>query len=167
MESNGGRELEAGSGEPDFKWAVEWLVRKKGQRRAAEILGVNRKTVALALRRERLTGRMNHAVQTLLANLDDPAKQDVMPLDRIESQIKYLLESIEEIGGQLETLVLRVAAVERSQQELQAEVRASADADEVTHADEPAEVQAQDDEPDESPGPGMERVGKRFVWWRS
>ena len=47
---------------------------------------MNRKTVALALRRERLTGRMNHAVQTLLANLDDPVAQGVMPLDRIESQ---------------------------------------------------------------------------------
>ena len=124
-ESKGGREREAGSGEPDFKWAVEWLVRKKGQRGAAEILGVNRKTVALALRRERLTGRMNHAVQTLLANLDDPAKQDVMPLDRIESQIKRLLESMEELDGQLEALVLRVEAVERAQSLAQAEAEAS------------------------------------------
>lgn len=120
VESKGGRELEAGSGEPDFKWAVEWLVRKKGQRGAAEILGVNRKTVALAMRRERLTGRMNHAVQTLLANLDDPARQDVMPLDRIESQIKRLLESMEELDGQIETLVLRVEAVERAQSLAQA-----------------------------------------------
>ena len=127
VESKGGRGLEAGSGEPDFKWAVEWLVRKKGQRGAAEILGVNRKTVALALRRERLTGRMNHAVQTLLANLDDPAKQDVMPLDRIEAQIKHLLESMKELNGQLETLVLRVEAVERAQSLAQAEAEAPRD----------------------------------------
>lgn len=166
-ESNGGREPEAGSVEPDFKWAVEWLVRKQGQRGAAEILGVNRKTVALALRRERLTGRMNHAVQTLLANLDDPAKQDVMPLDRIESQVKHLLESMEELGGQLETLVMRVETVEREQQELQAEVRASADAGEVTCGDDAAEVQAPKDEPVESTGPEVERAGKRFGWWRS
>ena len=46
---------------------------------------MNGKTVALALHRERLTSRMNHAVQTLLANLDDPVAQEVMPLDRIES----------------------------------------------------------------------------------
>ena len=73
-----GRETEAKAGRPDFKWAVEWLVKQQGQRRAAATLGVNRKTVALALRRERLTGRMNHAVQTLLANLDDPVAQEVI-----------------------------------------------------------------------------------------
>ena len=168
-ESNGGRELEARSGEPDYKWAVEWLVRHQGQRRAAEILGVNRKTVALALRRERLTGRMNHAVQTLLAHLDDPTKQDVMPLDRIESQIRYLLESMDELDRQLEELILRVEALEQAQQELQAEVRANVevDADEVTHGDDAAEVQAPKDEPDRSPKAEMERAGKRFGWWRN
>ena len=74
-ESNGRSESKAKAGQPDLKWAVEWLVKQQGQRRAAATLGVNRKTVALALRRERLTGRMTHAVQTLLANLDDPVAQ--------------------------------------------------------------------------------------------
>ena len=50
-EKNGRPEAEARSERRDFKWAVEWLVRREGQRRTAEILGVNRKTVALALRR--------------------------------------------------------------------------------------------------------------------
>ena len=72
-------------------------MKQEGQRRTAEILGVNRKTVALALRRERLTGRMTHAVQTLLANLDDPVAQEVMPLDRIEAQVGGLVESVDEI----------------------------------------------------------------------
>ena len=76
--------------EPDFKWAVEYLVRERGQRHAARMLGVNRKTVALALRRDRLTSRMNHAVQTLMAR-DDPETQEVMPLDRIDLQIRFLV----------------------------------------------------------------------------
>ena len=51
---------------------VEGAVKREGQPRTAALLGVNRKTVALALRRERLTGRTNHAVQTLIASVDDP-----------------------------------------------------------------------------------------------
>ena len=33
----------------DLKWVVEWLVEREGQRKTAALLGVNRKTVALAL----------------------------------------------------------------------------------------------------------------------
>ena len=113
-ESNGSRESKAKAGQPDLKWAVEWLVKQQGQRRAAATLGVNRKTVALALRRERLTGRMTHAVQTLLANLDDPVAQEVMPLDRIESQVSSLIESVDEIYGLVDRLTLRVEALENA-----------------------------------------------------
>ena len=67
-----GRESRADDDQPDLKWVVEWLVEREGQRKTAALLGVNRKTVALALRRERLTGRMTLAVQRLMANLDDP-----------------------------------------------------------------------------------------------
>ena len=67
-----GRESRADDGQPDLKWVVEWLVEREGQRKTAALLGVNRKTVALALRRERLTGRMNLAVQRLMANMEDP-----------------------------------------------------------------------------------------------
>ncbi len=56
--SNGGPASPADDSKPDLKWVVEWLVGREGQRRTAALLGVNRKTVALALRRERLTGRM-------------------------------------------------------------------------------------------------------------
>ena len=71
--------------------------------------------MALALRRERLTGRMTHAVQTLLANLDDPVAQEVMPLDRIESQVSGLVESVDEIYGLVDRLTLRVEALENAQ----------------------------------------------------
>ena len=57
---------------PDLKWVVEWLVEREGQRKTAALLGVNRKTVALALRRERLTGRMNLAVQRLMSKHGRP-----------------------------------------------------------------------------------------------
>ena len=39
----------ADDGKPEQKWVVEYLVRQEGQRRTAALLGVNRKTVALAL----------------------------------------------------------------------------------------------------------------------
>ena len=67
-----GRASRADDDRPDLKWVVEWLVEREGQRKTAALLGVNRKTVALALRRERLTGRMALAVQRLMAILDDP-----------------------------------------------------------------------------------------------
>ena len=80
--SNGGPASRADDSQRDLKWVVEWLVEREGQRRTAALLGVNRKTVALALRRERLTGRMTLAVQRLMANLDDPGWERTTPLDR-------------------------------------------------------------------------------------
>ena len=112
-QSNGRPEAE----QQDFKWAVEWLVRQQGQRRAAATLGVNRKTVALALRRERLTARMNHAVQTLLANLDNPGAEEVMTLDRMEAQIAGLVEGVDDIFRLIDGLTLRVEALEEGQVE--------------------------------------------------
>ena len=44
-----GRASRAGDDQPDLKWVVEWLVEREGQRRTAALLGVNRKTVVLAL----------------------------------------------------------------------------------------------------------------------
>ena len=161
-ESNGSRESEAKAEQPDFKWAVEWLVKQEGQRRAAEVLGVNRKTVALALRRKRLTGRMNHAVQTLLASLDDPVKQEVMPLDRIESQIRFLLESMDEIDRLIERLNLRVEALE----EAQAQAEARADEDPLVQVDGASEDEEQEEEPAAEPEPEREQAGRQVGWWR-
>ena len=123
-ERKDGRETEGHEEDPDFKWAVEWLVRRRGQRRAASLLGVDRKTVTRALRRKRLTARMNHAVQTLMARVDDPEAQEAMPLDRMESQIRFLLESMDEVEDLLEGLTLRVKALEEAQSPAQAEAAA-------------------------------------------
>ena len=114
---NVGRQAGARADEPDLKWAVEWLVKRRGQRRAAGLLGVDRKTVALALRRERLTPRMTYAVQTLMAREDDPDAREAMPLDRMESQIRFLMESMGEVEYLLEGLTLRVEALEEAQAE--------------------------------------------------
>lgn len=127
VESNGGGETGAHEDAPDFKWAVEWLVQRRGQRRAASLLGVDRKTVALALRRKRLTARMNHAVQTLMARVDDPEAREVMPLDRMESQIRFLLESMGEVEDLVEGLTRRVAALEEAQSPARAEAAAPRD----------------------------------------
>ncbi|MCY4623587.1 MAG: hypothetical protein OXC99_01055 [Chloroflexi bacterium] len=163
VESDGSPQSEVRSGQPDFKWAVEWLVRREGQRRTAEVLGVNRKTVALALRRERLTSRMNHAVQTLLANLDDPVAQDVMPLDRIESQVGGLVESVDEIYGLVDRLALRVEALEEAQPK---EPEAESDADDATHVSEVAEGVGRQNEPTEELAADRERTGRELGWRR-
>ena len=94
---------------------MEWLVEREGQRRTAALLGVNRKTVALALSRERLTGRMNLAVQRLMANLDDPGWERTTPLDRLEARMRLALEAVHELAALVESLTQRVDALEAAQ----------------------------------------------------
>ena len=110
-----GRALGADDDQPDLKWVVEWLVEREGQRKTAALLGVNRKTVALALRRERLTGRMNLAVRRLMANLDDPEWERTTPVDRLESRIQVALEVADELATLVESLTQRVEALEAAQ----------------------------------------------------
>ena len=111
-----GRESRADDDQPDLKWVVEWLVEREGQRKTAALLGVNRKTVALALRRERLTGRMTLAVQRLMANLDDPGWEKTTPLDRLEARIRLAIEAVDDLARLVERLTRRVEALEAAQQ---------------------------------------------------
>ena len=127
-----GRESRADDDRPDLKWVVEWLVEREGQRKTAALLGVNRKTVALALRRERLTGRMTLAVQRLMANLDDPEWERTTPVDRLEARIQVALEAVHELAALVEHLTGRVAALEAAQKpENDAGGRESADVPEA------------------------------------
>ena len=152
----------------DLKWVVEWLVRERGQRRAAKTLGVNRKTVALALRRERLTGRMNHAVQTFLAKSRDPERRHAMPLDRMESQITLmesqiasLGKSVDELYDLFDALTPRVETLEEVWAREQAE---NGDVDNPQSDDGAGSVE-KEDEPEVEPEP--EQAGRRFGrWWR-
>ena len=112
---DGGQEAGAHDEEPDLMWAVKWLVERRGQRRAAKLLGVDRKTVIRALRRKRLTARMTHAVQTLMARVDDPEAEEVMPWDRMESQVRFLLVSVGELDDLVEGLTRRVQDLEEAQ----------------------------------------------------
>ncbi len=110
-----GRASRAGDDQPDLKWVVEWLVEREGQRKTAALLGVNRKTVALALSRERLTGRMTLAVQRLMANLDDPGWERTTPLDRLEARIRLAIEAVDDLARLVERLTRRVEALEAAQ----------------------------------------------------
>jgi len=110
-----GRTSRADDDRPDLKWVVEWLVEREGQRKTAALLGVNRKTVALALRRERLTGRMNLAVQRLMSNMDDPDWEKTTPVDRLEARIQVALEVAHELAALVESLTERVEALETAQ----------------------------------------------------
>ena len=109
------RASRANDNRPDLKWVVEWLVEREGQRKTAALLGVNRKTVALALQRERLTGRMTLAVRRLMANLDDPEWERTTPVDRLEAKIQVALEVADELATLVEHLTQRVEALEVAQ----------------------------------------------------
>ena len=114
--SNGGPASPADDSKPDLKWVVEWLVGREGQRRTAALLGVNRKTVALSLRRERLTGRMTLAVQRLMANLDDPGWERTTPLDRLEARMRLAVEAVDDLARLVERLTRRVEVLEAARQ---------------------------------------------------
>ncbi len=163
-ESYGSAEAEPRDEQSDLKWAVEWLVKEKGQRRAAKVLGVNRKTVALALRRERLTSRMNHAVQRYLYGPRGSEGRQEMPLDEIESRISSLAESVDEIDDLIEALALRVEALEEEWAQGRAESGDEADADggDMSRTGE----KEKEDELEELPEP--EQAGRRFgrLWRR-
>ena len=109
------QESSADDNPPDLKWVVELLVEREGQRKTAALLGVNRKTVALALRRERLTGRMTLAVQRLMANLDDPGWEKTTPLDRLEARIRLAIDAVDDLARLVERLTRRVEALEAAQ----------------------------------------------------
>ncbi len=111
-----GRTKRSDDNEPDLKWVVEWFVEREGQRKTAALLGVNRKTVALALRRERLTGRMTLAVQRLMANLDDQDWEKTPPLDRLEARTRLAIEAVDDLARLVECLTRRVEALEAAQQ---------------------------------------------------
>ena len=127
-----GKPSRADDDRPNLKWVVEWLVEREGQRRTAALLGVNRKTVALALSRERLTGRMTLAVQRLMANLDNPGWEKTTPLDRLEARIRLVLEAVHELAALVEGLTQRIEALEAARKLEDAAARQeSADAPEA------------------------------------
>ncbi len=160
-ESYGSAEAEPQDEQSDLKWAVEWLVKERGQRRAAKALGVNRETVALALRRERLTARMNHAVQRYLYGPCGSERHQEMSLDEIKSRVSSLAESVEEIDDLIEALTLRVEALEEEWAQARAESGDEADAQGVVVSGK----EETEYEPEEEPEP--EESGRRLGrWWR-
>ena len=117
MNKSGEGTPKAGDGQPDQKWVVEWLVKREGQRRTASLLGVNRKTVALALRRKRLTRGMALAVERFMISLDDPGWERTTPLDRLEARIRLAIDGIDDLARLVEELTHRVEALEEAQEE--------------------------------------------------
>ena len=111
----------AGDGKPDQKWVVEYLVQREGQRRTAALLGVNRKTVALALTRDRLTGKMALAVQRFMAGLDDAYGEVPTPLDRLEARMRQAIRGVDDLRKLVDDLTERVEALEAARKQDAAE----------------------------------------------
>ena len=109
--------MRADDKQPDLKWVVEYLVQREGQRKTAVLLGVNRKTVALALSRERLTGRMALAVQRFMASMDDPDWERDTPLDRLEARMRQAIKEVDELRRLVGELTERVEALEATQEQ--------------------------------------------------
>ena len=113
----------AGDGKPDQKWVVEYLVQREGQRKTAALLGVNRKTVALALSKERLTGKMTLAVQRFMSSLDDPEREMATPLDRLEARMRQVIKAVDDLKRLVDDLMERVEALEEAREQEDAEGR--------------------------------------------
>ena len=74
------------------------LVRQEGKMEAAELLGVNYKTVARAEKSGRITGRMSDALERLLGPVDDPEAA------RLRERVGALEERMEGLEGGMEAL---------------------------------------------------------------
>ncbi len=111
------RKQKADKQPPDQKWVVEYLVQREGQRRTAALLGVNRKTVALALGRDRLTGKMALAMQRFMAGLDDPYGERTTPLDRLEGRMRRTVKAVEDLRELVDDLTERVEALEAAREQ--------------------------------------------------
>ncbi len=74
------------------------LVRQEGKMEAAEMLGVNYKTVARAEKSGRITGRMSDALERLLGPVDDPEAA------RLRERVGALEERMEGLEGGMKAL---------------------------------------------------------------
>ena len=74
------------------------LVRQEGKMEAAELLGVNYKTVARAEKSGRITGRMSDALERLLGPVDDPEAA------RLRERVGALEERMGGLEGGMESL---------------------------------------------------------------
>ena len=74
------------------QWGIKWLVEREEQRKTATLLGVNGKTVALALRWKQSTGRMSLATLQFMTNLDDPEWEGTPAQDRKKVRILVVFE---------------------------------------------------------------------------
>ena len=113
---------------------------------------------------------MNHAVRALIARGDDPVFQYVMPLDRMESQIRFLLDAIGELDDLVDALTLRVVALEeaqtRAQSQAPSEAEVEADDETAPHEDEGMQVRKQQVEHAGVSESGREQAKGRFGWWQ-
>ena len=71
--------------------------------------------MALALSRERLTGRMALAVQRFMASLDDPDWERETPLDRLEERMRQAIKGVDDLRRLVGDLTKRVEALEAAQ----------------------------------------------------
>ena len=96
--------------EEDTRWVLEYLVRKEGQRRAASILRVDRKTVARDMERGTPGRAVQHAVERLLRELDGPTRgkqeQAVSPLDQLVQTQDRNDEALRRLTDQVNRLEL-------------------------------------------------------------
>ncbi|MYD36218.1 MAG: hypothetical protein F4X20_04210 [Dehalococcoidia bacterium] len=90
---------------------LERIVREQGQMGAAELLGVNYKTVAAALETRHLSRRMTHALELLLLSEENPIFQKYQDrfaviderLDGLENIAKELVAGVEGLRTSLDT----------------------------------------------------------------
>ena len=157
----------AGPARPDqeeekLRCTLTLLVEREGQRRTAEILGVDRKTVALALQRDGLTPRMRDAIERVMLRMENPERElgETSP-DILSEALRTLNSTVDDLVDEVKGLARRVEALEQGQ----------SDGDQVSVA-----VAVMLDQGQDHPGPSPKVVEHRhvpslpevrsFPWWR-
>ncbi len=78
------------------------LVREEGRMEAAELLGVNYRTLVRAEESGKISGRMSDALERLLGTGDDPEAERLRErVDALEEGLEQLKEGVEELATEL------------------------------------------------------------------
>ena len=100
--------------EEKLRCTLNLLVEREGQRRTAEILGVDRKTVALALQRDALTPRMRNAIERVMLRNPERELGETSP-DIVSEALKTLNSTVDDLVDEVKGLARRVEALEQGQ----------------------------------------------------
>ena len=117
-----------GAGRRRLMGQLEDLVRERGRMEAAEVLGVNYKTLVRAIDSGKLTPRLCDALERVLASGDGAAARRREGMEELEQRVEKLEGEVEELRSDLDAVRAAVGGEGADQAEARQEAQGAAEA---------------------------------------